>query len=151
VTTKFERSNPIPPGRYWVDVVDDTLHRRGAYRGFQAWLKSNSKTVRVLKHESTVTPVSFDTLFDAARPQLDWYLFEVSAPTKRWAKSAKLGFPTVVSRAVKKRTDVHKAPPEKTVKEYWMGDDDGDGGLFPDLKNVSAALTALAVIWWLKN
>lgn len=84
-----ERQNPLPAGRYWVDVFQNDSDT------FGAWLSSNKATVRVRTTEH------FDS--DPAR---DWYLFEVSVPTP-WHGP---GFPTIAGPNVTTSSDTAQRP-----------------------------------------
>lgn len=84
-----ERTNPLPAGRYWVDVFakdSDT---------FGAWLSSNKATVKVRTTEH----------FDSD-PVRDWYLFEVSVPTPWYGP----GFPTIAGPNVTTSSDTAQRP-----------------------------------------
>ena len=81
-----QRQNPLPKGRYWVDIVD-TKHDPGARLYFASWLLRNSKSVKVVRVEH------FDRLRHGA--DRDWYLFDVSAPV-RWETDRGFGLPTIV-------------------------------------------------------
>lgn len=84
-----ERQNPLPAGRYWIDIFDKDSD------AFGAWLSSNKVTVvvRATEHfEST--------------PTRDWYLFEVKVPTP-WNGP---GFPTVAAPNVTTSSDTAQRP-----------------------------------------
>lgn len=107
-----ERRNPLPPGRYWVDVFD-RVALSGPFAGtneqqsFREWLKAFSFTLHV---EATETHDS--------DPPRDWYLFRVEQPTP-WLGP---GFPTIATPDVKSSADTVQRPdPEK---------DPLDSGLF---------------------
>lgn len=88
----IERRNPLPTGRYWVDVFDP--HRRA----FKEWLEDNHVTVEQTKEYETNTPLG------------TWYLFSVSEPVQ-WEGP---GFPTIADASVQSHDDTaQKAPPEK--------------------------------------
>lgn len=86
---KVERQNPIPAGRYWVDVFANDSD------AFGAWISSNRPTVAVRTTEH----------FDSD-PSRDWYLFDVSAPTP-WHGP---GFPTIAGPNVTSSTDTAQRP-----------------------------------------
>lgn len=88
----IERRNPLPPGRYWIDVFDP--HRRN----FRDWLEKNSVTVEQSKEYETSTPLG------------TWYLFSTTEPIQ-WEGP---GFPTIADQSVQSHDDTaDKAPPEK--------------------------------------
>lgn len=98
---KLERSNPIPPGIYWVDVFEPS------HQAFIEWKTANKTTVII---RSTVHHEA-----DSGGPSRDWVLFEVKADTPRWPLSAKLGFPEIAEKGkeTKEEDTVQKPPPEK--------------------------------------
>jgi len=89
-----ERKNPLPPGRYWIDVFDP--HRRG----FKDWLDKNASTISVeqTKEYETNTPLG------------TFYLFTTSEPVQ-WEGP---GFPTIADQGVQSQEDTaQRPPPEK--------------------------------------
>jgi hypothetical protein len=97
-TGGVERRNPLPPGRYWVDVFQSKS------AAFNAWLARNKTAVKV---ESTE---SFPGDLDNAYESRDWVLFRVLSPAP-WEGP---GLPTVADASVKTSDDtVQKPPPEK--------------------------------------
>ncbi len=85
----LQRANPLPPGKYWVDVPVDQVV------SFDAWSLANAATGAL--H------------VDATSQYNDgwgWYLFTVKAPVA-WNGP---GFPTIASASVKTPQDVHQAP-----------------------------------------
>lgn len=85
----IERRNPVPKGRYWVDIID-TKSYPGARLFFYGWLARNRGKVEVVKKESFGALVT-----GAAR---DWYLFDVKLPVE-WEKGQGFGLPTIVKSA----------------------------------------------------
>ena len=114
----LERRNPVPAGRYWVDVFDQVSTHpatkgQNTQTAFRDWLRRNSATV---KSESTQ---SFDTT-----PARDFYIFRVSAPTK-WEGP---GFPEIATPAVQSSADTVQRPdPEKDPLDQ-LGDALGGAG-----------------------
>lgn len=88
----LERTNPLPAGRYWVDVFSPDAD------AFGAWLSSNKATVHVVATEH------FEK--NDAGPPRDWYLFQVLAPTP-WAGP---GFPTIAAPTVTSSSDTATRP-----------------------------------------
>lgn len=93
----LERRNPLPPGKYWIDQFE----AKGGILRFDAWLRRESKTVRVLQREEHPADLTaaWDPIFhpgeggSVARKLRVWYLFEVLKPTL-FEKG--LGLPTIV-------------------------------------------------------
>lgn len=131
----IERRNPLPKGRYWVDIVDSPKFP-GARITFSGWLTRNSG-VKVIKRESFGALVT-----GKAR---DWYLFEVLQPVV-WERNRGWGFPSIVQSPenptapkVEKPEDTAQRPPPPTIR-------DAAGELFGDLS--PWAWLALGVLAW---
>jgi hypothetical protein len=88
-----ERTNPLPVGKYWVDVFEPQES------AFLDWLRRNKTNVAVTSTES----------FDAAGdyPARVWRLFEVNAPVP-WEGP---GLPTIAGPNVKSSADTSDRPP----------------------------------------
>src|SRR3954469_12126597 len=85
----LQRANPLPPGKYWVDVPSDQVVQ------YDGWSLANSATGAL--H------------VDATSQYNDgwgWRLFTVKAPVA-WNGP---GFPTIADASVKTPQDVHQAP-----------------------------------------
>lgn len=93
-----QRQNPLPAGRYWVDVFAPDTDT------FGAWLSSNKSTVTVRNTEH----------FDSS-PVRDWYLFDVTVPTP-WNGP---GFPTIATTDVTSSADtvVRPDPPPSVTTQ----------------------------------
>lgn len=123
----IERRNPLPVGRYWVDVIGDD-----AIRKFDGWLVQHSFTVHVEKTQHD------DGSILMGRPPSNWVLFSVESPTK-WEGP---GLPTVASPDVRSKDDtVQKPPPEPDPLSSFS--DFFSGGAGP--------LIALGLLWWLSQ
>lgn len=103
-----ERRNPLPVGRYWIDVID-TRARPGLRLRFAEWLGGNRSSVRVVRREQ------FGGLLTGA-PR-DWYLFEVMSPVT-WPATAGFGYPSIArsetaptAPEVRQASDTAQMPP----------------------------------------
>jgi hypothetical protein len=86
----LERANPLPPGRYWVDLSpDDKL-------AFNVWLTQNRGAV-------AVRAASRD---DSSG--WEWVLFEVTAPAMAFWNGP--GYPTIAAADVTSERDVKQIP-----------------------------------------
>jgi hypothetical protein len=95
-----ERTNPLPVGKYWVDVF---WSKKNAFSG---WLEKNKAALRVLNSEEY--PGNIDAGYEART----WYLFQVLSPVQ-WEGP---GLPTVAGADVTTSDDTaQKPPPEKDV------------------------------------
>lgn len=102
----IERRNPVPKGRYWVDIID-TKSYPGARLFFVAWLARNRGKVEVVKKESFGALVT-----GSAR---DWYLFDVKLPVT-WEKGQGFGRPTIVRSAENPTAPVVTKPEDTATK-----------------------------------
>jgi hypothetical protein len=114
----MERANPLPAGRYWVDVF--TLQEAA----FQDWLKRNKANVMV------TTTESYDPI--DGNPGRVWRLFEVRTPVT-WEGP---GFPTIATPEIKTSEDTVQRPPPTKDPLDKLSDYGTD-----------VAKTAKAVLW----
>ena len=91
----IERRNPLPIGRYWVDVFDSKES------AFQNWLKAHKAEVQVISAE-TFEPV------DNYEGRV-WRLFKVTAPVQ-WEGP---GLPTIAGPDVNSSADTGQRPPKE--------------------------------------
>jgi len=105
----LERRDPLPPGRYWIYVLEDELE------DWSEWSRAHAATVHVVASEQKTklapfTPAVFATRWDGSIIMDGagaWFLFDVSAPTP-WVG---FGFPTIVTdMTIRRSTDVEAAP-----------------------------------------
>lgn len=94
-----ERTNPLPAGRYWIDVFAPDTDT------FNAWLSSNTATIKVISTQH------FDA--NSGGPPRDWILFQVTAPTP-WHGP---GFPTIADASVTSSDDTAQKPPPSTPSD----------------------------------
>lgn len=89
----MQRANPLPIGRYWVDVPAAHVLE------FQGWLADHANKVTVIKHETHL--------------ELSWYLFEVTSPVE-WKGP---GFPTIDEGAQSQADTGERPPPPPSISE----------------------------------
>lgn len=104
----LERRNPLPPGKYWVDVFTPQE------AAFQDWLRKNKGSVSVITTE-TFAPID-------DYPGRAWRLFTVQAPVA-WEGP---GFPTIAEPGVETSEDTAQRPdPEKDpldkLSDFYTG------------------------------
>ena len=117
-----ERRNPLPPGRYWVYVLEDELE------AWDEWAREHSATVRVVASEQKKKLPAFRPAIFATRPDLSiimdeagaWILFDVTAPTE-WVG---FGFPTIVTdMTITQSSQVEQAPApdpdDQLARDVW--------------------------------
>lgn len=110
---RLERKNPLPIGRYWVDVFEKQ------FAAFDAWLEKNRDKTDVITQENFEGGgLPFDRKNDF--PPRRWYLFEVLEPV-RWEGP---GLPTIATPNVKNSQDTEK-PTDEIVPPVFP---DGPGG-----------------------
>jgi hypothetical protein len=112
-TGVIERRNPLPPGRYWVDVFPPHLDT------FAAWLKTHGPTSGGGDGSVTVEETeTFEGASDGSMPPRDFYIFDVSAPVN-WEGP---GLPTVATPNIKASDDtVQKPAPVPNVLDQIPG------------------------------
>lgn len=97
------RTQPLPAGRYWIDV-------RGAQLDpWMAWVRSNPQLVTVDHSEAVeVQPVN------APAVGITFFIFRTSKPLRFDQKS--FGFPTTAGPEVHVAADTDQRPPVPTIK-----------------------------------
>jgi len=88
----LERRNPLPAGRYWIDVTDAN------HEAFRQWTTSNPTRVTVLEEEPG--------------DGVTWFLWRQLQPAKFDQRT--FGFPTIAPASVQHATDTAQRPPEVT-------------------------------------
>lgn len=135
----IERRNPVPKGRYWVDIIDTPINP-GARLAFVAWIAQNAGNVVVVKREQ------FGAL-ETGVPR-DWYLFDVKLPVK-WELNKGFGLPTIVKSAENPTAPVvTKAADTRTEhKPRTITDEFGEGGAFEGMPSFAGlGSTALLLL-----
>ncbi len=125
-----KNTNPLPDGRYWVDVFDP--HREA----FNGWLADNKDSVRVENTESD----------ESSNPAQSFYLFSVKnhvqvpggtstifVPVNWDAKT--FGFPTIAPPNVKSKADTVQKPDLPPDGLDGLGNALGSGGLMAGLES----------------
>lgn len=87
----LERSNPLPPGTYWIDVIDEPHQIE-----FAAWAFENSAKVQIIATEffQAVSWPDCPITEGDCSPSRVWAKFEVSEPVA-W-NAVVLGFPNII-------------------------------------------------------
>jgi hypothetical protein len=88
------RTQPLPPGRYWLDVQSAQLDP------FRSWVASNPGAVTIEHSE--------------AAPSLTFFIFRTSKPMRFDQRS--FGFPSVAGPEINTANDTVQRPPVPTVK-----------------------------------
>ncbi len=90
----IERRDPIPAGRYWVDLVG-----KEAGISFDIWRRMYpSISVEETEGDTTVDP------FQA------FVIFTLSKPTERWSKTPGLGYPNTAGPEIHSKADAYRVP-----------------------------------------
>lgn len=89
----IERANPLPIGRYWVDVFEPD---RAA---FLNWIDANAGKLNILVKQYYMQ--------NAGGPARNWFLFDVLQPVD-WEGP---GFPTIATEEVHTSEDTAQKPP----------------------------------------
>lgn len=114
------RKNPLPPGRYFIDIVSTSEEV------WQLWLKKNADIVTVEKKEAAAPEMPTDVIPmpgmgpyyqpPAREPvPVTWYLFTLKEPAI-WPRG--VGFPNEANApTIQQRSDVHVRGPVPTVTD----------------------------------
>lgn len=103
LTGAVERRNPLPPGRYWIDVFGTDIEL------FDMWLKGNGAIgfVDVLSTEFFDEKPAVPPFLES-RPARNWILFRVNAHTP--FNQTEFGFPTIAGEDVSSSSDTVQRP-----------------------------------------
>lgn len=112
-TGLLQKQDPLPPGRYWIDVFGDKVQL------FDQWLNVNSTFVAVEQSEGVAASGDW--------PEGEWVLFRVHDVPVPWGMQTKLGWPTIADKNVKQKSDTAQRPPEQSPSDFWFGSE----GKFP--------------------
>jgi hypothetical protein len=118
----LERRNPLPAGRYYLDVFGPTH-----IAAFEAYLKSNASSITVENQQ--LTPASVLN----AQPEVMFYLFTLRAPVG-WDQVT-FGFPNIAGPNIRQQSDTNDVP---SVPGFDFG------ALFTSPAGVMIGLVALA-------
>ena len=104
----LERKNPLPVGRYWVDVP-------GSYLGtFQAWLADRQEQIHV---DATGERQASGTLTSPG-VSITWYAFTVKSPVPWFGP----GTPTIADSSITSIDDtVSRPPPPPSFIDQMFG------------------------------
>jgi len=117
-----ERRNPIPAGRYWLDLSAQGAERFGQWRDM---------------YTGYVQIESVQRSEDSGR---EFVLFNVLLPSPRWPDSFGLGFPSVAPPNVRGLSDV-LATPKPTMKQWWDF----------DLSDLGTPLVVIGLLWFMSK
>lgn len=137
----LQKQNPLPVGRYWIDVFEDGIP------DWIGWSGGNLATVHVEKTEfykgtnkilevlGWVYPwVPGD---NTVVPDRAFIIFNVSSPTN-WGVEAELGWPNIAPPNIQTSDDTVKKPVPEDTLPWWQGGNQG-------LPEVKLALTGVAI------
>lgn len=124
----IERRNPLPKGRYWVDVP------LGKSEAFDRWLQQNATAVAIESRETLPTSnISMSVVH---------YIFACSQPVT-WPTDRGFGLPSNATDAVQTHEDTVTRPPKPpSVTEQLES-------AFADVKTI--ALVAFLGYLWLRQ
>ena len=95
--SRIQRQNPVPPGRYWLDVPQEK---------FAVWddlVERNKGAIQIDHHETTFRSVDDDPLKGID----EWFIIYLTAPIA-WPKG--LAPPNTAPDWVQRRSDVYERP-----------------------------------------
>lgn len=96
----IERGDPIPAGRYWIDIP------KARVKNYTTWRKANPSVKTTSTQES---------------PKMTFIIFEVSSPVPRWPADWGLGFPNQAGAGVRQASDVIQRPKVETSSDMLSG------------------------------
>lgn len=105
--SKIQRQNPVPPGRYWLDVPHEK------FKVWDALVERNKGALQIDHHETTTrAPEPYEPSTPGMpvppTPELDnWYIIFITAPVA-WPKE--LSPPNTAPDWIKQRSDVYQRP-----------------------------------------
>lgn len=99
------RQNPLPAGRYWIDVFGDNRDK------MSSWVTTQVGAVKVQDTES------FDETSDF--PARDFYIFQVVSPAP-W-DAVTFGYPTLADSAVQSSDDTVQKPTVESTSDILQG------------------------------
>jgi hypothetical protein len=134
----LERKNPLPVGRYWVDVPSGDLP------AFQQWLAERPSQIHV---DGTAERLSYNWLNNlggAFGANVTWYVFKVLSPVPWFGP----GYPTIATADIVSIDDtVQRPPPEPGFLDQMLG----ASGSMPTVAKYAiwggAALGAGLLVW----
>lgn len=114
-TGELEKSDPLPPGRYWIDIFQPNLAI------FQAWFLT-AQDVVIENQES------FEADDEGGYPARTWYLFVVKTPVA-WGLAGKgspprIGWPTIAGPGVHTSDDTVQKPKGEDIPIFPSGPPD---------------------------
>lgn len=158
--------NPLPPGRYWIDLIGaERIARFGG--GVKGLNEAHPGIIRIisatrhLANEARDYAESPDITGDLVKiweaiagqiqdtPERDWVLFEVTAPAV-WDYDA-MGSPTVAGPEVKSEADTVQRPePEPDITEkIYQATHGGIGGTISKVVLGSVMIVTLGTVGYL--
>jgi hypothetical protein len=96
----IERRNPLPVGKYWVDVFEPHIP------DFRMWLDKHEDSIKIEKQENF-------PFADGPYPPHNWYLFSVLSETP-WEGP---GFPDIATEERESKDTADRGPAEKSGLE----------------------------------
>jgi len=111
-SNKAVKTDPLPPGRYWIDLYGDDKP------AFDMWYAYHAETVKIEKTEHYAKggwdPLGINPLVKE-KPEGDWIVFTVSEPTK-WGMQKQIGYPNVAGPDIQSASDTIQRPaPEPSI------------------------------------
>lgn len=133
----MQRKNPLPKGRYWIDVFNRLAPQGIA--AFEDWLKRNHDLVVVEKRESFG-----DVALLNIPPNRVWYLFRVASEPGPIFPQSTHGYPTIAEDAVQKPDDTAQKPAQATAADILNES-------LPDVSTLTTAALVIGLLWVLSR
>lgn len=126
-TAKLVKKNPLPVGRYWIDVFDN------GYGTWNAWLVTANLQSDPTSYGAPGLRVSVEkdeyyepfehSETDEMQPGRHWILFNVLEPTP-WgdANATKIGWPNTAPQSIQTSDDTVQKPDPNDARTDWLPD-----------------------------
>lgn len=135
-TGRLVRTEPLPIGRYWIDIFHEPIANKSI---FDTWL-INGKAAGAVIIERTESRGA-----DDGGPARDWYIFQIVKPWG-WGIAEWVGWPNDAPANIQTSDDtVQKPPPEPGP--FDVGGLFGSGGQLSWVPYVAGGAVLVAGIW----
>src|SRR5262245_48211492 len=113
-TALLEKRNPLPPGRYWIDIVANGRQQ------WDFWAAYATGHLVIEREEHYVGDA------EAGYESRDWILFRTDEPlTWDLELRKKIGWPTIAGKEVQTSNDTVQKPKPEGILDEIFGTEDG--------------------------
>jgi hypothetical protein len=113
-TAKLVKDDPLPAGRYWVDI----WQREPDATDFRSWLNTYQKTLGWVRIEHSELFAPVDTY-----PGREFVIFSVLESGKvNWQLATSVGWPNTAPASIQSSDDTVQKPPPETTPNLFGSD-----------------------------